>query len=73
MNWQRISKFRGIQGLTLKLRASEVLDDLLPIRRVFVATKIRLLFPAKDFECGALPDLKRRISAAAQYTTCVAM
>ena len=42
--------------LTLQLGAPEVLDDVLPIRRVIKSSQIRLEFAAENFQRGALAD-----------------
>jgi hypothetical protein len=45
-----------MQMLTLKLRTAEVLEDLLPVRRVVVAPQVGLELAAENLERGTLAD-----------------
>ena len=42
--------------LTLQLRATEVLDDLLPVRRVVVAAKVRFELAAENLQGSTLAN-----------------
>ena len=42
--------------LTLEFRATEVSQDLLPVRRVLEPTKVRLQLASQDLQCGTLSD-----------------
>ena len=40
----------------MQLRASEVLDDVLPVRRIVELAQVRLEFSTEDLQCSALSD-----------------
>lgn len=44
------------RGLTLQLRATEVLDDVVPVRRVVVLAQVGLELSTEDLEGGTLAD-----------------
>ena len=43
-------------SLTLQLRTTEVLDDILPVWRVVVSTQVRLQFTTENLQCCTLSD-----------------
>ena len=48
---------RGIRGRpTLQLGAAEILEDLLPVRRVVIAAEVGLQLSTEDLKCGTLAN-----------------